>query len=135
MDKPIIKDKAVAKYVADLERQLENFKSATTNARLYLGVKRQLDDMATLLFEDIEVKNPESGEMMKVKFMDFTTLSSKDDKFIDRYLKILDKFKDYMKDLNEVEALINPEILSKVEKKVSGSIADKFVFGDGESKA
>jgi len=135
MDRPIIKDKKVNTYVLELERQLANFKAEETIVRLYLGVKRQLDDMARLLLEDIEVKNPDTGELMKVKFMDFTTLSSKDDKFIDRYLKILDKFKDYMKDLKEVEALINPETISKVEKKVAGSYSDRHVFGDGESKA
>ena len=135
MERPTLKDKKVKLYVEDLERQLSNFKSEETVARLYLGVKRQLDDMAVLMFEDIEVPNPETGEIMKVKFMDFTTLSSKDDKFVDRYLKILDKFKDYMKDLREAEELINPAIIEKVEKKVSGSLADSFVFGDGESKA
>ena len=132
MDKPIIKDKKVDAYVRDLERQLENFKADTTKAKLYLGVKRQLDDMAILLLEDIEVADPETGEIKKVKFMDFQTLSSKDDKFIDRYLKILDKFKDYMKDLSEAEELINPAIVEKIEKKVAGSLADSMVFGDGK---
>jgi hypothetical protein len=135
MERPVIKDKKVLAYVQDLERQLSNFKSEETNARLYLGVKRQLDDMATLLFEDIEVPNPETGEIMNVKFMDFQTLSSKDDKFVDRFMKIMDKFKEYMKDLKEAEELINPAVVEKVEKKVSGSVADSFVFGDGKSKA
>ena len=134
MERPIIKDKKVKEYVEDLERQLSNFKSEETIARLYLGVKRQLDDMATLLFEDIEVPNPETGELLKVKFMDFQTLSSKDDKFVDRFMKMLDKFKEYMKDLKESEELVNPAIVEKIEKKVSGSIADSFVF-DGKSEA
>jgi len=130
MERPIIKDKKILEYVSNLEAQLSNFQSGTTNAKLYLGVKRQLDDMAQLLLEDITIADPETGEMKTVKFMDFQTLSSKDDKFIDRYLKVLDKFKDYMKDLNEAEMIINPDVLEKVEKKVSGSIADKFVFGE-----
>jgi hypothetical protein len=135
MERPIIKDKKVKEYVEDLERQLSNFKSEETIARLYLGVKRQLDDMAVLLFEDIEVKDPETGNVMKVKFMDFQTLSSKDDKFVDRFMKIMDKFKEYMKDLKEAEELINPAVVEKVQKKVPGSIADSFVFDNGEQKA
>ena len=132
MERPIIRDKKIDAYCAELERQLFNFKADTTKAKLYLGVKRQLDDMAVLLLEDIVVNHPETGEEMKVKFMDFQTLSSKDDKFIDRYLKILDKFKDYMKDLSEAEELINPAIVDKVQKKASGSLADSFVFRDGK---
>jgi hypothetical protein len=135
MEKPVIKDKKVKAYVEDLERQLSNFKSDTTIAKLYLGVKRQLDDMATLMLEDIEVVDPTTSEVKLVKFMDFQTLSSKDDKFVDRFLKIMGGFKGNMEDLRAAEEIVNPAVVEKVQKQVSGSIADSFVFGDGESKA
>ena len=85
--------------------------------------------MAELLYNDIEVEHPTNpGEIITVKFMDFKTLSSKDDKFFDRFMKIMDKFKEYMVDLKEVENIVNPEVVDKVERKDSNSIADKFAF-------
>lgn len=131
MERPKITDKKVAEYVAHLEEQLDNYKADNTNARLYLGVKRQLDDMAVLLSQDIEVENPlNPTEVLTVKFMDFKSLSSKDDKFFDRFMKIMDKFKEYMVDLKEVENIVNPEVVEKVTRKDSGSIADKYAFNE-----
>lgn len=128
MERPKISDKKVSEYVDDLERQLNNFKSDETNAKLYLGVKRQIEDMAELLHNDIEVEIPETGAKKVVKLMDVHALSSKDDKFVDRCFKILDNYKDYIKDLKEVEELINPAVVEKLDRKESTNIADKFAF-------
>jgi hypothetical protein len=132
MKKPIIKDKNILKYVEHLEKKLEMFSSKKVSLKLFLAVLKQADDMANLLSENLEIENPTTKEVEVKSFMDFHTLSSKDDKFFDRYMNILKIWRPLMKDLAEAEAEFTPEEIKKVEEKVSGSIADEFVFGNGK---
>ena len=116
MDRPTIKEKKANEYVDFLEAQLSNFKADTTNVRLYLGVKKQVDNMALLLNQDaVEVPAPTEDDPERVKtvsIMSMETLSSKDDKFMDRFTKIMDKFLEYSENLNIAAEKINPEVLS-----------------------
>ena len=134
MERPTIKDKNVDKYVSYLEDQLANFKTDTTNVRLYLGVKKQVDNMALLLNQDkVEVPAPtveEPDRVRTVSIMSMETLSSKDDKFMDRFTKIMDKFLEYSDNLSKAAEKINPKILSDLEKqakKESGSIYERVI--------
>ncbi len=127
MERPKIKDKAVLAYVNYLEGQLDNFKTDSTLARIYLGVKKQADDMATLLSSDIEVEMPD-GSIESKPILDFQSLSSKDDKFFDRYNNILKIWRPMSKDLKEAESEINPEVLKREEKKlIEGSSVERYL--------
>ncbi len=125
MERPKIKDKAALAYIEDLERQLDNFKADSTIARMYLGVKKQADDMAALLSSDIEVQM-EDGSIEMKPILDVQSLSSKDDKFFDRYNNILKIWRPMTKDLKEAESEINPDILKKEESKIlEGSVVER----------
>ncbi len=125
MERPKIKDKAVLAYVEDLEEQLKNFKSDSTIAKMYLGVKKQANDMAALLSSDIEVQMDDGSIEMK-PILDVQSLSSKDDKFFDRYNNILKIWRPMTKDLKEAELEINPEVLKKEEHKLlEGSAVER----------
>ena len=120
MERPKIKDKAALAYIEDLERQLDNFKADSTIARMYLGVKKQADDMAALLSSDIEVQM-EDGSIEMKPILDVQSLSSKDDKFFDRYNNILKIWRPMTKDLKEGEGVWHKEsgdgyIIDKVGK-------------------
>lgn len=132
MKRPVIKDGHIAKYVIDLERQLENFNPDKTNVMLYLGVKKQIDNIAAILNQDeVEVPAPTADDpeaTKTVSIMSMETLSDKDDKFMDRFQKILDKFQDHIKNLKAAHEDINPTILSEAEKeakKESGSVYEQ----------
>lgn len=128
MKKPPIKDKAVEKYVNYLEQQLSNFKSETTLAKLYLGQKKQLDDLAELLLKDEHLMIKEDGVTeVKVKLMSTEALQDKDDKFYDRTKDLLKDSLKYAENLEGLESKVNPEILDKVKKEEFGGDLEEAI--------
>ena len=135
MNRPTTKDKKADEYIDFLEAQLQNFNADTTNVRLYLGVKKNIDDMAALLAKgEIEVPDPrDADKTIKVPIMSIEALSSKDDKFFDRFTKIMDKFLEYSDNLSKAAERINPVILTAAEKeanKETGSIYERIAMDD-----
>lgn len=122
MKKPVIKDKKIAKYVEYLEEKLASYTANNPIAKMYLGLRKQVDDMGTLLMSDIEIEL-ENGKKETVPLMDAKSLTSKDDKFFDRIEKIFDKSLKYAENLEELEKKITPEEIDKMQE--AGSLYEQ----------
>jgi len=94
-------------YIEELEKRLELFTSGSTIALFYVGLKKQVNDVSEL-FITLKMTQAE--------------LKSKDDKFIDRYFKYLEKAKVLAENLVYVEKMVAPDKI--VEAKMR---ADAFL--------
>lgn len=104
LERPDIKDPKVNQYVSHLEKQLESYRSENAIAKIYLGVKRQVDGISKVL------------RSSKFK-LDLVNMSDKDDRLFDRGLKVLEKSSSLVDVLVELEKRVNPEVIEKEENK------------------
>jgi len=110
--------KEVLQYIEDLEERLDKFTADDTIANLYIGLKRQLDQIS-LLFITLEI--------------DEDTLKDKDDKFIDRYFKYLEKSKSLAENLIYIEKLVSPEKIDKAKRRADAH-AESYIFDHADEK-
>ena len=95
------------KYIESLEEKLELFTSGSTIALFYIGLKKQVVDVSELFI---------TFKMTK------EDLNNKDDKFVDRYFKYLEKSKVLVENLVYVEKMVAPDKI--IEAKIR---ADAFL--------
>ena len=130
MERPNIKDSKVLKYVEELERQLQNFKSTKTIAKFYVGLKKQVDEVSDT-FSQSEYED-DSGKMVPFKLLDLKSLTDKDDKLAERYFKFLEKSKPIIENLLWLEKQISPEDILDA-KKEAGNLLDSVLHEENSS--
>jgi len=121
MDKPKFNTPSQERYVAHLESIIKNYSSDTTMANSYRALKSFIDDLNTLMIEGIDIDGK------KVKIVSSESLSSKDDKLMDRVFKFIDKQADYNFNLKKLEQEIAP--LKNEAKKEYGNELDEIILG------
>jgi hypothetical protein len=106
MEQPSLKKcgKDVLEYIDHLENKLEDFNSESTIAKLYLGVKKQVDGMSELMLKFDATKSE---------------LEDKDNKQFDRVKFYLEKCLDIAEKMEKMEKMISPEELDKSKKKLA----------------
>ena len=87
-------------YIENLEGKLEAFSSDDTIANLYVGLKKQLDDVAAIFCT------------FTITEKDFT---DKDDKGSDRYFKYLEKSKILAENLRYIKNMIAPDKIEEAK--------------------
>lgn len=118
-------------YIEYLEKKLEVFSSKKTAVKSYLALKQIIDDTTDLVFEGIDVLNPETREMVNTPIISDMSLTNKDDKSFDRIFKVIDKLGEYNKDLQKMEETISPKEIEDVQKEImkgEGSVEQR-IFG------
>jgi GTP-binding protein EngB required for normal cell division len=106
MDKPSLNKcgKDVKEYIEHIESKLEDFNSDSTIAKLYLGVKKQVDGMSNLMLTFDATR---------------TDLEDKDNKQFDRVKFYLEKCLEIADKMDKMKKMISPEELNKTEKKLA----------------
>lgn len=90
-----------------LNDELSAYKSDTSICRMYLGIKKQIDIISSLL-STTDIKKED--------------LSSKDDKMFERYFKFIEKSKEISETFIYLEKLVLPKL---VEKQQHGGILEE----------
>lgn len=128
MERPEIKDKKILEYVEDLERQLYNFKSDSSVAKLYLGFKNMTEQMSevmsnvTLIVEEVE-EDGKSEEEIKKAYKE----QRKQQQVLEKALDVSDRVKKYIADLKDIEKQVNPEALKKEQETKSAGAYEKAI--------
>lgn len=121
MERPEIKGvkKEVREYIEVLEEKLEAFTADDTIANLYIGLKKQLDDISAI-------------------FLTYTIteedLRDKDDKGSDRYFKYLEKSKTLAENLKYIEKMVAPDKIEQAKRR-SDEGAESYVFNHTDEKS
>src|SRR3989304_3886909 len=110
MDKPKFVNGEQGKYILFLEKQLEKYQSKKTLVNSYLSLKSMVDDINTILRDGLEYPDG-----TKKPLISHETLSSKDDKLMDRLFKFVDNLGKYNKDLKDMELDVLPELKEQEE--------------------
>ncbi|MCB0745095.1 MAG: hypothetical protein KDC67_14400 [Ignavibacteriae bacterium] len=111
MKKPKISDKNVAAYVDYLEKSLDAFNSKRTLVQSYKALKLTIEDINSLMIDGVDL----GGVGKKVKIISSESLSSKDDKAMDRVLSFIKGLEGYNNQLVEMEKKILPFIEDEEE--------------------
>jgi len=110
MDRPKFVNGEQGKYILFLEKQLEKYQSKKTLVNSYLSLKSMVDDINTILRDGLEYPDG-----TKKPLISHETLSSKDDKLMDRLFKFVDNLGKYNKDLKDMELDVLPELKEQEE--------------------
>ncbi len=90
-----------------LNDELSAYKSDTSLCKMYLGIKKQIDAISTVLNEtDIQTH----------------ALAAKDDRMFERYFKFIEKSKEISETFIYLEKLVLPKL---VEKQQHGGILEE----------
>lgn len=117
MERPIIKDASILKYVEYLENQVKNYSSETPIAKLYIATLRQIVNI-TETFNEMKINK--------------VGMSDKDDKMFDRYFKIQDNVLRMVKDLKEFDTIINPKLVEDLKQEVGSDYEKRLnMLNDG----
>lgn len=119
MKRPTDFTRTQEEYAIHLEGMLKKYQSNRTLVNSYLSLKQMVDDINSVLRDGLEYPDG-----TKKPLISHDTLSSKDDKLMDRLFKFVDNLSKYNKDLKEMETDIIPEL-----------IKDKDNFGSDLEKA
>jgi len=98
-------------YIESLEEKIKCYESKKTIVNSYFGLKKIVDDLNGVMKDGIEL-TPNSG--VKVAVISSESLSSKDDKMIDRLFNFIKNLEDYNKQLEGMEKRILPQIKEDV---------------------
>ncbi len=104
-------------YIENLEEKLELFTSGSTIALFYIGLKKQVNDVSELF---ITLKMTQEA------------LKSKDDKFVDRYFKYLEKSKVLAENLLYVEQMVAPNKITEAKFKADAFL-EKYLAENPET--
>ena len=92
--------KEVREYIEDQEEKVAAFSADDTIANLYIGLKKQLDDVAVIFC---------------TLTMTEADLKDKDDKGSDRYFKYLEKSKVLAENLRYIQNMIAPDKIEEAK--------------------
>lgn len=110
-------------YILFLEKQLEKYQSKKTLVNSYLSLKQMVDDINSILRDGLEYPDG-----TKKPLISHDTLSSKDDKLMDRLFKFVDNLGKYNKDLKDMELDVLPE-LKEQEENYGGDLEKALHIG------
>jgi hypothetical protein len=133
MEKPKELSGEQGKYIRHLESILLKYQSKTTNVNTYFGIKTIVDDLNFIMINGIEIPKEiidEDGnkkiENVRVPVISSDSLSSKEDKILDRLFKFIGESGKYNAQLKEMEEEFAPEI-KKVDENY-GSELEEVIF-------
>lgn len=109
-------------YISHLEEKINSYESKKTMVNSYLGLKKVVDDLNDIMINGIQM--PMSEKVVPVISPD--SLSSKDDKIIDRLFNFIKCLDDYNKQLQEMEKRILPQLK---EEEEFGSDLEEVLLG------
>ena len=121
MERPQNLKGEAAKYADYLEEKLIAYTSKKTKVRSYLALKKILDDLNNLIFEGIEVNNPETQDVVSVELISEMALINASDKSFDRIFKFIEKIGSLNAELVKMEKEIAPEEITKEETYLKSS--------------
>lgn len=107
-------------YIVFLEKMLGEFSSKKTAIRSYLALKKIIDDTNHLVMKGITIENDETKKITSVDIVSEMSLTSKDDKTIDRIFKFIDKLGVYNSELKKMEEGFNPEDIDNEKEIMKG---------------
>jgi len=116
-------------YIEYLEGLLDKYQSKKTIVGSYFGLKKILTDINLVMKDGILVKDEETQEERRISVISGESLSSGQDKVIDRVFKFIDNLAKYNKQLKEMEQEFAPE-LKKAEDDYGGDLEEIILSGD-----
>lgn len=130
MERPENLKGEAAKYANYLEEKLKAYTSKKTKVQSYLALKKILDDLNKLIFEGIEVNNPETKNVENVELISEMALINSSDKSFDRIFKFIEKIGVLNSELVKMEKEISPEEIKSEETflKNTGVSVEERVF-------
>lgn len=108
-------------YISHLEEKIKSYESKKTMVNSYFGLKKVVDDLNNIMIKGIQM--PMSERVVPVISPD--SLSSKDDKIIDRLFNFIKCLDDYNKQLQEMEKRILPQL--KEEEEYGGDFEEMLL--------
>lgn len=131
MERPAKLNKEAAIYADFLENKLSHYTSKKTKVRSYLALKKILDDLNKLIFDGVDVNNPETDNVESVDLISEMALINASDKSFDRIFKFIEKIGSLNAELVKMESEISPEDIKAEETylKHSGISVEERVFG------
>ena len=131
MERPEKTSGEQGEYIDYLEGLLSKYESKKTSVQSYFGLKTIVDDLNSTMINGIEVEifdinDPTKSETKTVPVISSESLSSKDDKILDRIFKFIGELSKYNSQLQEMEEKFAPEI--KKEEKNYGSELEEVIF-------
>lgn len=109
MKRPTIKDVAASRYADYLEAKLEAMSSESTKTQSYYALKSFIEANCVLV-KDLKITSED--------------LDNKDSRIADRVMKFINEILSHNKNLDELEKMITPVIISD-GKKQTGSLLEK----------
>jgi hypothetical protein len=101
-----------------LETFLFQISSAQPLAKLYRGINKQLEDLAAMLNEDIEIEDKDddgNDRILKVKLMSYKSMSASNDKAVERFIKIVDSLPKLIETQSMLENKLSPETMERLD--------------------
>ena len=102
MNRPIIKDVKVQKYVDSLESKLEELSSGKVKAESYLSLKKFIQG---------------NNAVLKEANITLVEMSDKEDKFVERAFKFADKLVQYNEMLDKLYAQLGESYIEEVDRE------------------
>lgn len=133
MDRPKKLSGEQGEYIEYLEGLISKYESKRTIVGSYFGLKRMVDDINSIMINglDIEVEKVKNGETITEKInvpvVSSESLSSSQDKVIDRLLKFVGDLSKYNTQLKDMEQEFAPE-LKKAEAEFGGEL-EEIILG------
>lgn len=129
MKRPDKLSKEAALYADFLEEKLSAYTSKQTKVRSYLALKKILDDLNKLIFDGVEVNNPETQNVESVDLISEMALINASDKSFDRIFKFIEKIGTLNAELVKMESEIAPEDIKAEEVYLKkGNSVEERVF-------
>lgn len=118
-------------YIEHLETLLSRYESKKTIVNSYFGLKKVVEDLNNIMINGIDVPL-ELGGVKRVDVVSYDSLSSKDDKIMDRLFKFIDAIPKYNASLKSMEETFAPEI--KSEEKDFGTALERMLLKEKDVK-
>ena len=115
-------------YIEYLEGLLDKYQSKKTIVGSYFGLKKIVDDLNIVMKDGIIIRDEETQEERRIAVISGDSLSSGQDKVIDRIFKFIDNLSKYNLQLKEMEQEFAPE-LKKAEDDYGGDLEEVILSG------
>ena len=115
-------------YIEYLEGILSKYQSKKTIVGSYFGLKKIVDDLNIVMKDGIIIRDEETQEERRIAVISGDSLSSGQDKVIDRIFKFIDNLSKYNLQLKEMEQEFAPD-LKKAEEDYGGEL-EQVILSD-----
>lgn len=126
MQKPTLSGEQ-GKYIVHLEKIIKQYESKKTIVNSYFALKKIVDDLNEMIIGGMDVP-VDGGGFEKMDIISYPSLSSKDDKVMDRLFKFIDALPKYNSSLKAMEIEFAPEI--KEEEEDFGGVLEQVILGN-----